>query len=120
VGREIQRRSSVSERSSSGQADLPLSRASKRVLALAEEEANGLFVERTSTGHLVLGLLREGKSCPTLEALAQMPHDDSVREEFARESRAPRLRTEELETLGPILPLCVRLVQNRGFGGRES
>jgi ATP-dependent Clp protease ATP-binding subunit ClpC len=39
--------------------DLPLSMGSKRVLVYAAEESEGLTHEQITTGHLVLGLLRE-------------------------------------------------------------
>lgn len=42
-----------------GQKDLPLNRDSKRILAYAAEEANGLDDYWIDTDHLVLGILRE-------------------------------------------------------------
>lgn len=80
-------------------ADLPLSSVGKRALAFAAEEADQLSHKRIGTGHLLLGLLRE-ESCfaaeilhdrgASLEAtrneLARLPHDDSIRKEFVRES----------------------------------
>ncbi len=42
--------------------DLPLSNESKRVLAYAAEEAEGLAHKHIGTEHLLLGLLREKKS----------------------------------------------------------
>ena len=41
--------------------DLPLSKESKRVLAYAAEEADGLGHKHIGTEHLLLGLLREEK-----------------------------------------------------------
>ena len=79
--------------------DLPLSSVGKRALAFAVEEANQLSHQRIGTEHLLLGLLRE-QSCiaaeilddrgvsleGTREQLARLPHDDSIRKEFARET----------------------------------
>lgn len=42
--------------------DMPLSRASKLVLAYGAEESKRLKLGHTSPEHLLLGLLREGKS----------------------------------------------------------
>jgi ATP-dependent Clp protease ATP-binding subunit ClpC len=48
--------------------DLPLSMGSKRVLSHAAEESEALNHEQITTGHLVLGLLREpGAACDLLE-----------------------------------------------------
>jgi ATP-dependent Clp protease ATP-binding subunit ClpC len=47
---------------STASVDLPLSNASKRILAYTAEEANKLASQPIGTEHLVLGLLREKKS----------------------------------------------------------
>lgn len=97
VWRRVEQNTFVREEPA-GSGDLPLSNASKRVLAFAAEEADKLSSKRIGSGHLLLGLLREHKSFAagvlhdlgvrlntTREGLAQVPHDDSVREEFVRE-----------------------------------
>ena len=79
--------------------DLPLSGAGKRALAFAVEEADQLSHKSIGTGDLLLGLLREEKCIAaeilhdqgvSLEAtrkeLARLPHDNSIRKEFVRES----------------------------------
>ena len=81
-----------------GPGDLPLSRESKRVLALAVEEADQVADTKIRTGHLLLAFLRE-ESClaaeilneggahldPTRKELARLPHDDAIRKNFLRE-----------------------------------
>jgi len=82
-----------------GSREIPLSSASKHVLALAEEEADLLSNKHVCTEHLLLGLLREEKCfaaeilhelgvrlAATREDLLRIPHDDSASEEFVRES----------------------------------
>lgn len=89
--------------------DLPLSSAGKRALALAEEEADQLSHKNIGTGDLLLGLLREQTAAEklrdrgvSLEAtrkeLARLPHDDSIRKEFVRESGPLPEDVVELQT----------------------
>jgi ATP-dependent Clp protease ATP-binding subunit ClpC len=97
---------------------LPLSAPGKRALAFAEEEADQLSHKRIGTGHVLLGLLREEKCFAeeilherglrlalTREALARMPHDDSVTEEFVRQECS---QPEVLE-----LQTRIRLIKSR-------
>ncbi|MBZ5600526.1 MAG: hypothetical protein LAN83_19665 [Acidobacteriia bacterium] len=97
VWRKVEQSKPVHEKAPAS-GDLPLSIAGKRVLAFATEEADQLSSKRIGTGHLLLGLLREGKCLAgeilydrgvrlesTREELARVPHDDSIREEFVRE-----------------------------------
>jgi len=101
-------RSSLSEKPAVA-GDLPLSNASKRVLAFAAEEGDQLSIRGIGTGHLLLGLLREKKCLATeilrergvrlvstREELARMPHDDSLTEEFVREERTSPPEVVEL------------------------
>jgi ATP-dependent Clp protease ATP-binding subunit ClpC len=82
--------------------DLKLSTASKRVLAFAAEEAEGLSNRHIGTEHLLLGLLREEKCFAaemlhqrgvypgaTREELIRTRHDDSAQEKFVRERTSP-------------------------------
>jgi ATP-dependent Clp protease ATP-binding subunit ClpC len=91
--------------------DLPLSSAGKRVLGFAADEADQLSNKRIGTGHLLLGLLREEKCFAaeilddrgvrlesTRKELARAPHDDSIREEFVRESGSLPDDVVELQT----------------------
>jgi len=84
-----------------GSKEIPLSSESKRVLLYALEEADLSSNRRICTAHLLLGLLREGKSlaakilselnvelAETRNELSRTPHDDSQIEEFVRERGA--------------------------------
>jgi len=98
VWRKIEQSKPVREKTS-GPREIPLSSASKHVLALAAEEADLLSNKHVCTEHLLLGLLREEKCfaaeilhelgvrlAATREDLLRIPHDDSASEEFVRES----------------------------------
>jgi ATP-dependent Clp protease ATP-binding subunit ClpC len=78
--------------------EMPLSSESKRVLALAAEEADLFSDRRICTHHLLLGLLRNEKCLATTmlselgvqfasarEQLSKSHHDDSKTEDFVRE-----------------------------------
>jgi|SRR6476620_7651485 len=82
--------------------DLPLSNASKRVLAYAAEEAHRLRSEPIGTEHLFLGLLRENRS-RVLEALAAAGIDlRSARKRIAQDSALPIMEHEpELTETSP-------------------
>jgi len=72
--------------------DLPLSNESKRVLAYAAEESEQLSHRHISTGHLMLGLLREEK-CFAAEILHERGLKlTTIREELARapEEKRPK------------------------------
>jgi ATP-dependent Clp protease ATP-binding subunit ClpC len=97
VWRKIEQSRPVREKVS-GPRELPLSKPSKLVLALAAEEADLLSSKRVCTEHLLLGLLREEKCfaaeilhgsgirlASTREDLIRIPHDDSAIETFVRE-----------------------------------
>jgi ATP-dependent Clp protease ATP-binding subunit ClpA len=103
----------------SGPMELPLSRASKQVLAAAAEEAGLLSSKRIGTEHLLLALLHEDKCFAaqilaergvhlnsTREELMRIPHDDSAHETFVREPRALPEDVVELQTR-------VRSIKNR-------
>jgi hypothetical protein len=68
--------------------DLPLSNESKRVLAYAAEEAEGLAHKHIGTEHLLLGLLREKKSFA-----AQLLNEEGVALEPMREKFSGWLKT---------------------------
>lgn len=89
--------SNVAGEKTSGCVDLPLSKASTRVLAFAMEEADKLSSKPIGTVHLLLGLLRETNSTAgailrdrgiriesVRDELVRIPHDESVKEEFVR------------------------------------
>jgi len=79
--------------------DLPLSNASKRILAYAAEEAERLASKPIGTEHLLLGLLRE-KSSEVPAALATVGIDLHSARNRIREDRG--LSTLDRETL-PIV-----------------
>jgi hypothetical protein len=94
-----------------GAREIPLDKASKRVLNLAAEEADQVSSRRIGTEHLLLGLLREEKSlaaeilselgvhlASARAELSRMPHDDSKQEEFVRERGPLPAEVVELET----------------------
>ncbi len=94
-----------------GPRELPLSSASKHVLALAAEEADLLSNKHICTEHLLLGLLREEKCfateilheseirlASTREDLKRTPHDDSATEKFVRECDSLPEDVAELQT----------------------
>ncbi len=84
-----------------GNADLPLSNESKRVLAYAAEESERLSAKHIGTEHLLLGLFREEK-CFAAQILIEHGLKLSVvREELARKPHesAPR-PSPESTTLG--------------------
>ena len=98
VWRKIEQSKPVREKTPDPR-EIPLSSASKHVLALAAEEADLLSNKHVCTEHLLLGLLREEKCfaaeilhelgvrlAATREDLLRIPHDDSASEEFVRES----------------------------------
>lgn len=97
VWKLVERRKPIRKRIP-GPSEIPLDKVSKRVLALAAEEADLLSSGQIGTEHLLLGLLREEKSfageilselgvrlAPTRAELSRMPHDDSKQHEFVRE-----------------------------------
>src|ERR1700730_4120081 len=94
-----------------GPRELPLSKASKQVLAFAAEEADLLSNKHVCTEHLLLGLLREEKCfateilhergvrlASTREDLMRITHDDSTTEKFVREHRSLPECVVELQT----------------------
>jgi hypothetical protein len=76
---EVESRTSVRERTSTS-VDLPLSAASKRVLAYASEEATGLNHDFIDTGHLLLGLMREESSISAIMIRQQGLNSETARE----------------------------------------
>jgi ATP-dependent Clp protease ATP-binding subunit ClpC len=110
VWREIERSKPIREKTP-GPRELPLSKASKHVLAFAAEEADLLSNKRVCTDHLLLGLLREEKCfateilrergvrlASTREDLMRITHDDSATENFVREHRSLPEDVVELQT----------------------
>jgi len=94
VWRKIEQSKPVRE-TTPGPRELPLSNASKHVLAFAAEEADLLSNKHVCTEHLLLGLLREEKClateilhergirlASTREDLVRVPHHDSEKEKF--------------------------------------
>lgn len=94
-----------------GAREIPLDKASKRALDLASKEAHLLSSRRIGTEHLLLGLLREGKSLAaeilselgvrmesTRAELSRKPYDDSTQGEFLRERGPVPEDVVELET----------------------
>ena len=89
--------------------DLPLSNASKRVLAYTAEEAERLASKPIGTEHLLLGLLRENKS-DVPEALAEVGIDLHSARNRIREDRGlptPDPEPDGKETsLRPLRPFA--------------
>src|ERR1051326_3160813 len=84
---------------SSSSVDLPLSNASKRVLTYAAQEAEKLASKPIGTEHLLLGLLREGKS-DVPAALAAVGIDlHSARNRIREDRGLPTLDRETLPNL---------------------
>jgi ATP-dependent Clp protease ATP-binding subunit ClpC len=86
-----------------GQKDLPLNRDSKRILAYAAEEANGLDDYWIDTDHLVLGILREH----TCAAAAKL---DSVGIKIEEGRRQVAAFCEQRESYGAV-PALWRLAK---------
>lgn len=97
VWKKLEQRKTIREKVP-GAREIPLDKASKRVLALASEEADSLSSKHIGTEHLLLGLLREEKSLGaeilselgvrfalTRQELSREPHDDSKQGKFVRE-----------------------------------
>ena len=110
VWRKVDQRKPL-PRETSSPGVLPLSSTGKRVLDFAAEEADQLSKKRIGTEHLLLGLLREEKCLAaeildergvhlesTRNDLARVPHDDSIRKEFARERGSLPEGVVELQT----------------------
>jgi ATP-dependent Clp protease ATP-binding subunit ClpC len=84
---------------SSTSVELPLSNASKRILAYSAEEADHLTSKPIGTEHLLLGLLREKKS-NVPEALAAVGIDlHSARNRIRKDRGLPILDSETLPIL---------------------
>ena len=76
--------------------DIPLSQATKRVLAYAEEEAERTFPRQVAVGHMLLGLLRE-KAGPAYEALSsRLVSLAESRRKIAQEAESPGTESPEL------------------------
>ena len=110
VWRRVEQRKPVRDKGP-GAREIPLDKASKHALVLASEEADLLSSRRIGTEHLLLGLLREGKSLAaeilselgvrmesTRAELSRKPHDDSTQGEFVRERGPVPEDVVELET----------------------
>jgi len=90
---------------SSSSVDLPLSNASKRILAYSAEEADRLTSRTIGTEHLLLGLLREKKS-NVPEALAAVEIDlRSARNRIRDDRGLPILDSETEDKDVPLRPL---------------
>lgn len=89
VWKKLEQRKAIREKVP-GAREIPFDKASKRVLALASEEADPLSSKQIGTEHLLLGVLREEKSLGaeilselgvrfalTRQELSREPHDDS-------------------------------------------
>jgi ATP-dependent Clp protease ATP-binding subunit ClpC len=127
VWRQVEQSKLVHERPLRG-VDLPLSNAGKRALASAAEEADALSSKRICTGHLLLGLLREEECyaakmlhergvglASTRGELARTPHDDSIREEFVRESSSLPEVVELQNQIGSIKSRINSCIANQDF-----
>jgi ATP-dependent Clp protease ATP-binding subunit ClpC len=114
--------------------DIPLSAESKRVLLFAAEEADRLSSKKIRTEHLLLGLLRdEGSLAATLlnahdlslastrDELGRSPHDDSVIEQFVRESSVlPEGVAESRDRLRSIVSRMGQAIANHDFATARS
>jgi len=128
VWRKIEQIKPAREKSP-GPREIPLSNASKHVLAFAAEEADLLSNKHVCTEHLLLGLLREEKClareilreseirlAPTREALKRTPHDDSLNEEFVRERISLPDKVVELKArIGLIVSRMEEAIANHDF-----
>jgi ATP-dependent Clp protease ATP-binding subunit ClpA len=133
IWREVERRKSVLAAIPAG-VDLPLSPESKRVLLLAEEEADLLSSNKIRTEHLLLGLLRDegdfaaallsGRGvhlAATRAELRRNPHDDSMVEEFVREPNVlPEGIAESRDRLRSIVTRMEQAIANRDFTTARS
>jgi ATP-dependent Clp protease ATP-binding subunit ClpC len=81
----------------STKADLPLSNESKRVLAYAAEEAEGLSHRHIGAEHLLLGLLREKNTLAAMILEEFSVSVDAVREQFRGSVDANRPRQALVE-----------------------
>jgi len=90
---------------SSSSVDLPLSNASKRILAYTAEEADCLTSNPIGTEHLLLGLLRENKSdVPTALAAAGIDLH-SARNRIRKDRGLPTLDREPNDRETSLRPL---------------
>ena len=110
-------RRSIEQRTQTGRkvatsVDLPLSHESKRVLAYAAEESEGMHHEHIGTPHILLGLLREEK-CFAAELLRKQGLTlESVRE-YVHQSEPPRAQSVATSTAG----LRQWIAEREGRGG---
>jgi len=112
-----------------GPCDLQLSKASKRALSYAAEEAEQLSSTHISTEHLLVGLLRE-QNCfaaqflhergvtlkSTREELVRAPHKHSATEEFVRErDPLPKDVVQQQNRVNAIFRSVLDAVAQRDF-----
>jgi ATP-dependent Clp protease ATP-binding subunit ClpC len=101
---------------SSTSVDLPLSKAGKRILAYAAQEADKLVSRPIGTEHLLLGLLRENKSTvPPLLATAGISLRSArnrVRQEMGQPvlEREPEREASSLKMLRPFAAFLLLIV----------
>ena len=105
---------------SSTSVDLPLSKAGKRILAYAAQEADKLVSRPIGTEHLLLGLLRENKSTvPPLLATAGISLHSArnrVRQEMGRpvlereQEREPEREASSRKMLRPFAAFLLLIV----------
>jgi hypothetical protein len=93
---EVESRSRIGEKTSTS-VDLPLSDASKRVLAYAVEEATGLSHDVIDTGHLLLGLMREENSMSAIVIRQQGLNSETAREIVRVSADATHRRPQPVE-----------------------
>lgn len=117
-----------------GSVELPLSDASKRVLAFAAEEADVAPSRRIGTEHLLLGLLREEaglaaeilrersiRLIETRRELQANPHDDSTTEKFVREVGSRPQEIAELQArIQAIRSRIEEAIANNDFAAAKA
>jgi ATP-dependent Clp protease ATP-binding subunit ClpC len=120
IRKQIESHTTAREKTSTS-VDLPLSNESKRVLAYAGNEAEGMASKHIGTEHLLLGLLHE-EQCFAAQILTERGLQLSqVREELRRqphEAVQVQSRPSALDELSPYLTDLVRKTQP--LVGREN
>jgi ATP-dependent Clp protease ATP-binding subunit ClpC len=95
IRKKIEEHTTIREKVSTS-VDLPISNESKRVLAYAAEEAEGMGHKHIGTEHLLLGLLREDQCFAATLLRERGVELTKVREELARAGHVPE------QSVGPV------------------
>ena len=109
---EIQAQYALSDTPPATSVDLPLSHASKRILAFGAEESARLNHRHIGTGHLLLGLLREESDASKF--LRRLGFElDPIREKFIADVPDPEPVPPGIGKHQPLIRLVLQLPESK-------